>query len=144
MSSSANIVAGLCSLVKIVFKALPITGPPRAVVCCSAATRPDNLSISNPTSLATAPVLSKAFTKSSALTANLTSTAANLSIISVVVSAASPSPLIAAVNPATDSAASRPVNRVNVSASFVLLSVSSTDKPCLENSKAASAATLKL
>ena len=143
ISSSCLIDSGLCILVKIVFNPLPITAPPRAVVCCSAVTKPIKLSISTPASIATAPVLSKAFIKSSELTANLTSTAANLSIISVVESPASPKALTAAVKPDTAEAASSPVNRVKIKASLVLLKVSSIVRPCLENSRAASAETVK-
>ena len=46
----------------------------------------------------------------------------------------------AAVNPDTASAALRPVNLVSVRASLVLFRTSSIVSPCLENSKAASAA----
>ena len=144
MSSNACRVLGLCILVKIVLRAFPITGPPRAVVCCRDAIRPSRVSIFSPASTATAPALSIPFVRSSALTANLTSTAAILSIILVVFKVASPSPLIAAVNPFTDSAASIPVSLVRVRASLVLLRVSSIERPCRENSRAASAATLKL
>ena len=128
---------------KIVLSPLPITDPPLAVVCCSAVTKPIKLSIPTPASIATAPVLSRAFIKSSELTANLTSTAASLSIMSVVVRPADAKALTAAVNPDTASAAFSPVNRVNINASLVLDNTFSMDKPCLENSKAASAAILK-
>ena len=53
---------------------------------------------------------------------------------------ASAKPLTAAVSPETDSAAPIPVSLVKIKASFVLLKVSSILRPCLENSKAASAA----
>ena len=141
-SSICRIDSGRCILVNMVFKLLPITAPPRAVVCWSAATKPTKLSNSTPASMATAPALCKPLIKSSELTANFTSTAANLSIISVVVNPASPNALTAAVSPATASAAFKLVNLVSINASLVLFSTSSVLRPCLENSRAASAATL--
>ena len=142
ISSNCLKDSGLWILVNIVFKPLPITAPPLAVVCCNEVIIPTKLSKLTPASMATAPARSRPFIKSSELTANFTSTAANLSMISVVVNPASPKALTAAVKPATASAASRLVIRVNVSASLVLFKTSSTLKPCLENSSAASAATL--
>ena len=62
--------------------------------------------------------------------------------MSVVVNPASPNALTAAVNPATASAAFKLVNLVSINASLVRRKTSSVDKPCLENSKAASDATL--
>ena len=143
ISSNCLIDSGLCILVKIVLSPLPITAPPRAVVCCNEVMIPTKLSSSTPASIATAPARSRPLIKSSELTANFTSTAASLSIISVVVRPASPKALTAAVNPETASAASRLVIRVKVKASLVLFKTSATLKPWRENSRAASAATLK-
>ena len=70
--------------VNIVLKELPITAPPLAVACWAAVTIPINWSKLKPASWATAPARDKASIKSSAPTANLTSTAANLLITLVV------------------------------------------------------------
>ena len=127
---------------KIVFKALPITAPPRAVVCCTEVTIPSNSSKLTPASLAEDPTRWIASERSLELTANLASTAASLLTTSVVVRASFVNEFTAAVRASVLETTSRPERRVKIRASLVLLSVSSSPKPCLENSVAAPAASL--
>ena len=77
----------LCSLVKIVLKELPITAPPRAVVCCAEVTIAISSFNETPDCAALLPTRLIASAKSSELTANAASTLANLLTISVVVAA---------------------------------------------------------
>ena len=78
ISSSASKVLGLWRRVKIVLKLLPITAPPRAVICCAAVTIPSSWSILTPAVAAVLPTRLKASAKSAPLTANAWSTAINL------------------------------------------------------------------
>ena len=78
----ASITLGLCTLVKIVLNELPITAPPRAVICWVAATTPKSSSKLTPAVEAVLPTRLKASAKSAELTAKAASTAANLLVIS--------------------------------------------------------------
>ena len=129
---------------KIVLNALPITAPPLAVFCWAAVTTPISWSIETPASDADWPVRLIAAARSSALTANSTSTAAILLITCVEVRPALLKVFIAAVRFLTESADFMPVNLVKIKASFVRFKVSSMLKPCLANSVAASATTSKV
>ena len=132
----------LLILVKIVLSELPITGPPRAVVCCTAVTAAINSSIPNPASSAVAPTRLIAFARSAELTAKAASTLAILLTIWVLVRVTLLNEFMAAVRASTEFFASNPERRIKIIASFVLWRVFSTPKPCLENSVAASATSL--
>ena len=109
--------------------ALPITAPPRPVVCCTEVTIAFNSS--NPTlaSFAEDPTRPIASTKSLAPTANFVSTATNLLTEEVVVIIALSNALTVAVKELTALSALIPVNLTNVKASEVLFNVSSVLRP---------------
>ena len=138
ISSRASLTDDLCILVNILLNALPITEPPRAVICCTLVTAANNSSKLTFAPWAVDPALARAFAKSSVLTAKAASTVASLLTSSVVVNAVEPKLFTAAVKVSTDFAASIPDNLVRIIASFIRLRVSSAPKPCRDNSTAAS------
>ena len=123
---------------------MPITAPPLAVVCWTLVTAASSWSMSTLAPWALAPALAKALAKSSVLTAKAASTLANLLTTSVVVIAVSPKLFTAAVNDATDFAASMPERRVKIMASLIRFNDSSAPRPCRANSTAPSATVWKL
>ena len=76
-----------CKRVKIVLNELPITAPPRAVVCCAEVTIAISSFNETPDCAALLPTRAKASAKSAELTAKAASTVANLLTTSVAVTA---------------------------------------------------------
>ena len=99
--SKSFITLGLWILVKIVLSELPITLPPRAVVCCAEVTAAINWSNETPALSALLATRLMASAKSDELTANFASTLANLFVISVDDRAVLLKLLIAAVRAST-------------------------------------------
>ena len=101
----------------MVLNELPITAPPRAVICCADVTAAINSSIPRPASIAELPTRLTASAKSLELTANAASTAANLLTKVEESIAAAEKEFNAAVIASTDSAAFKPDNLVKIKAS---------------------------
>ena len=124
-----SIVLPRASRVKIDLNALPITAPPRAVLCSTAVTRPKSSLKLTPASSAVDPARLNASAKSCADTAKAVSTATILLTIWLAVRPADAKPLIAAVRALTDFSASSPEIRVRTKAALSLFAVSSALRP---------------
>ena len=124
-----SIFSGRPARVKIDFKALPITAPPRAVLCCKAVIA-DKVSLRDtPASCAVLPTRDKPSAKSSVETAKALSKFVNLSTKSPELLSSLENVFIAAVIASTAFVASIPAILVRVKASLVLLNCSSKLKP---------------
>jgi hypothetical protein len=88
-----------CKRVKIVLKELPITAPPRAVVCCAEVTMAISSFKLTPDCAALLPTRARASARSAELTAKAASTLANLLTTSVAVTAWLAYEFTAAVRP---------------------------------------------
>ena len=142
-SLSCSIVEPRLILVNIDLKALPITAPPRAVLCSTAVIRARSSSNFTPASSAVEPARLNPSARSCAETAKAVSTATILLTICSAVNPAEVNPFIAAVRAFTDCSALNPDIRVRIKAALSLFALSSAPSPCLANSAAPPATVLK-